>query len=115
MSESGSDHFSDLEEEVSEVSSPEEREVSPPEGGLFDESIPEVIQSAEPEELLSQDNFLGDFERAYLHRPLNEARRLSPSAPQVRPAKGVNRLMSQPTASELSDQGRQLVPRAPVD
>jgi hypothetical protein len=45
MSESGSDHFLDLEEEASKVSSPEEREVSPPEGGLSDVSIPEVIQS----------------------------------------------------------------------
>jgi hypothetical protein len=61
MSKSGSDHFSDLKEEASEVSSPEERDVSPPEGGLSDVSIPEVIQSAEPEELILEENFLGDF------------------------------------------------------
>jgi hypothetical protein len=72
MSESASDHFLDLEEEASKVSSTEEREVSPPEGGLSDVSIPEVIQSAELEELLSQENFPGDFERAYLHCPINE-------------------------------------------
>jgi hypothetical protein len=34
-------------------------------------SIPEVIQSAEPEELLAEENSLGEFERAYLHRSLN--------------------------------------------
>jgi hypothetical protein len=36
-------------------------------------SVPEVIQGAEPEELLSEENFLGDFEREYLHLRLNEA------------------------------------------
>jgi hypothetical protein len=78
MSESGSDHFSDLEEEGS---SPEQREVLPPEGGLSDVSIPEVIQSPDPEEFLPEENFLGDFERAYLDRPLN---RQSPELKRTR-------------------------------
>jgi hypothetical protein len=89
MSKSGSDHFSDLEEEVS---SPEQREVSPPEGGLSDVSIPEVIQSPDPEEFLPEENLLGDFERAYLDRPLN---RRSPElkrtrSPSVRRGQPVN-------------------------
>jgi hypothetical protein len=69
------------------VSSPEEREVSPPEGGLSDVSIPEVIRSAEPEELLLQENFLGDFERAYLHcRRVARAQARQKSHPQKGPA-----------------------------
>jgi hypothetical protein len=73
MSESGSDHFSDLEEVASEVSSQAKREASPGERGLLGISVPEDIQGAETEELLSEENFLGDFEREYLHLPLNEA------------------------------------------
>jgi hypothetical protein len=73
MSESGSDHFSDLEEEASEVSSQAKREVSPGERGLSSTSVPEVIQGAELEKLLLEENFLRNFEREYLHLPLNEA------------------------------------------
>jgi hypothetical protein len=73
MSKSGSDHFSDLEEEASEESSPAERGVLPKERGLSDVSVPEVIQGAKPEELLLEKNLLGDFEREYLHLQLNEA------------------------------------------
>jgi hypothetical protein len=74
------------------VSSPEQREVSPPEGGLSNVSIPEVIQSPDPEEFLPEENFLGDFERAYLDRRLN---RRSPElkrtrSPSVRRGQPVN-------------------------
>jgi hypothetical protein len=69
MSESGLDHFLDLKEEVS---SPQQRGVLRPEGGLSDVSIPELIQSPDLEEFLPEENFLGDFERAYLDRPLNQ-------------------------------------------
>jgi hypothetical protein len=48
MSESGSDHFSDLEEEVSEVSSPEEREVSPPEGRRKYLVVPVISRAVPP-------------------------------------------------------------------
>jgi hypothetical protein len=54
------------------VSSPHQRGVSPAEGGLSDVSIPELIQSPDPEEFLPEENFLGDFERAYLDRPSTE-------------------------------------------
>jgi hypothetical protein len=54
------------------VSSPQKRGVSSAEGGLSDVSIPELIQSPEPEEFLPEQNFLGDFKRAYLDRPLNQ-------------------------------------------
>jgi hypothetical protein len=91
MSKSGSDHFSDLEKEVS---SSQQRGVSPPEGGLSNVSIPDLIQSSDPEKFLPEENFLGDFERAYLVCPLNKR---SPElkrtrSPSVRRA---NRLMSQ--------------------
>jgi hypothetical protein len=54
------------------VSSPQQRGVSPAEGGPSDVSIPELIQSPDPEEFLQEENFLGDFERAYLDRPSNQ-------------------------------------------
>jgi hypothetical protein len=54
------------------VSSPQKRGVSSAEGGLSDVSIPELIQSIEPEEFLPEQNFLGEFERANLDRPLNQ-------------------------------------------
>jgi hypothetical protein len=90
LSESGSDHFSDLEEEASEVLSQAKREASPGERGLLDISVPEVMQGAEPEELLSEESFLGDFEREYLHLPLNEA------LPELQSAQSPTRKRGQP-------------------
>jgi hypothetical protein len=51
-----------------------------------------VIQTPDPEEFLPEENFLGDFERAYLDRPLN---RRSPElkrtrSPSVRRSQPVN-------------------------